>query len=170
MSEKKEPDAEAVTRPSPARLAETRSEPDELPEDEPPTEILPPPGSGVKILIVDDDADVISTLREILSEEGYRVWTASDGLEGLERLFTMPRCDLILLDLMMPRASGMDFLRVFDKTQHSQIPVLIISAYRPRPGELDDRFIFLGKPLALEALLATVRKHVEASRFRRDPE
>lgn len=166
------PDPKSPTRPSPAVLRDSRAEPDEPLELE---GIESEPTSGAKILVIDNDTDIIEALRSALGEEGYRVWTATDGLEGLERLFEMPSCDVILLDLLMPRVDGLSFLRVFDRyiaklddlgVGGSPPSVVIISGQRPPPGDLDDRFVFMGKPLDLDTLVRTIRKHAGAPRKR----
>jgi two-component system response regulator VicR len=78
-----------------------------------------------KILVIDDD----QTFRELISsgvdKDIYQVETAADGVEGLEHLEkAMP--DLILLDIMMPRMNGVEFLEKMNE-EHKHIPVIITS-------------------------------------------
>jgi CheY-like chemotaxis protein len=125
-----------------------------------------PPSSGYKILVIDDDASILDVLAETLRLEGFIVWRARDGVEGLKRLFQMPRCDLILLDIMLPRLNGADFLEVLDASQYSSTPVILISA-AARPGRgliTDDRFVFVAKPIQLDLLLDTVRRRIAESK------
>ncbi|OGG07669.1 hypothetical protein A2872_01775 [Candidatus Gottesmanbacteria bacterium RIFCSPHIGHO2_01_FULL_42_12] len=63
-----------------------------------------------KVLIIDDDLYIRDLYSEILSEDGYEVETAVDGIDGLERI-AKTKFDLILLDLMMPRLDGLGVLR-----------------------------------------------------------
>lgn len=109
------------------------------------------------ILIVDDDQDVREILAQLLEDEGYSVASASNGREALERLETLPRPVLMILDLMMPVMSGwevMDVLRREDKRQ--DVRVAIASAV-PNP-EVPDADAVLRKPIDLDNLLDTVAR------------
>lgn len=168
-----------VTRPTRERLAETRHEevtPVTIPA--PPPDMTPPTGVpavkqgppvAARVLVVDDDEDVLGTLTEILTDEHYSVWRAHDGFDGLLRLLEMPHCDIILLDWMMPKLSGTEFLELFGKLQmrfpevFGHIQVVLISSGKPSP-ELTDHFVFMAKPLDLDILLTTVRGGIEDSR------
>jgi DNA-binding response OmpR family regulator len=77
------------------------------------------------VLVVDDEEDITSLMRDFLEAEGYRVLTAKDGREALESLEGAD-IDCILLDVMMPGLSGFDVLRQIRQT--SQVPVLFLSA------------------------------------------
>ncbi len=83
------------------------------------------------ILIIEDDPDVRSTLQEILEHEGFEVFTAANGEEGLARLQEEQSPCLILLDLMMPIMNGWEFLSTL-KSQHqhylTSVPIVIVSA------------------------------------------
>lgn len=163
-----------ITKPTPEALRDSRCEPTPHPtHPSPPPKMTPPrgipstsdspvPPSGDKILVVDDDPDVLTVLSETLREEGYVVWRANDGVEALKRLFQMPRCDLILLDIMLPRLNGPDFLEILDVSPFSSVPVILISAASRPEGRLveDDRFVFVKKPLHFEQLLSTVRNRI----------
>ncbi len=78
-----------------------------------------------RVLVVDDDAGVRYTLREILESQGLEVAEAADGAEALERLGVAP-CALVITDLRMPRIDGMELLR-----RLSERP----PAPQARPGE-----------------------------------
>ena len=65
---------------------------------------------GGRILVIDDDPDIVRILRDRLLREGYEVATAMDGREGLERAIAEPP-DLIILDVMLPRMDGLDVCR-----------------------------------------------------------
>lgn len=80
-----------------------------------------------KILIVDDQAVVRSLYSNKLGMDGYRVEVASDGEEGLEKIFNV-RPDLVLLDLMLPRLGGAEVLRkVRARPEFQNLPVIIFS-------------------------------------------
>ncbi len=81
------------------------------------------------ILLVDDDAWMSDAISTLLSDEGYKTLSAKHGQEALEHLRSMPRPDLILLDLMMPVMDGRAFLAEQRKDPElAKIPVIIMSA------------------------------------------
>ncbi len=113
------------------------------------------------VLVVEDEAPLAETLRFNLEDEGYRVRTAEDGLEGLSMAQAL-QPDLVLLDLMLPRMDGIEVLRRI--RERSQTPVLLLTA---RTSEADRvRGLDLGaddyitKPFSLAELKARVRVHL----------
>lgn len=80
---------------------------------------------GNKILVVDDQSSVRQLLQDYLTEQGFTVVTATDGQNAIYTA-RHEEPDLILLDIMMPRMDGYDFLRQF--RQERQTPVIIITA------------------------------------------
>ncbi len=111
------------------------------------------------ILVVDDDAVIRDSLRELLTGEGYGVETAVDGQDALERLGSMEPPGLILLDLKMPRMDGWQFLARRDGAS-SRIPVVLLSGMafiRDAPGVAD----FIAKPIRPDRLLECVRRFCE---------
>jgi two-component system chemotaxis response regulator CheY len=118
------------------------------------------------VLVVDDEEDIRTALREILEGEGYSTAGASNGAEALEQLGTgsaAPR--LILLDLMMPVVDGWEFLtRIDEDSRLHRIPVALMSAHASVRRALDKHReeaksirLLLPKPLNLLRVLATVR-------------
>ena len=81
-----------------------------------------------KILVVDDDKDIVETIRGRLVREGYEVFTAFDGEEALVKAKeVLP--DVILLDLMMPKLNGFEVLKEIRVVLKDKwIPVIIVSA------------------------------------------
>ena len=80
------------------------------------------------ILVMDDDPVIQKLLSVNFEMEGYRVVTASDGVEGLGRVAAEPP-DLVLLDVMMPKMDGIAVLRALKADQQTaNIPVLMLSA------------------------------------------
>jgi CheY-like chemotaxis protein len=63
-----------------------------------------------RILIIDDEADLRTTLRDILEAQGYEVIEANDGREGLQRSLLAP-IDLVITDLLMPEQEGMETIQ-----------------------------------------------------------
>jgi len=79
-----------------------------------------------KILIVEDEPNMVAGLRDNFEYEGFQVITALDGVEGLERaLKDSP--DLIVLDVMMPRMSGLDVCKQL-KAKRPSIPIIMLTA------------------------------------------
>ena len=75
------------------------------------------------VLVVDDDFDIREALSDVLASEGYSVLTAADGGEALERLRGGVRPAVMLLDLMMPRVSGVEVIDALRKDESlSKIP------------------------------------------------
>ncbi|GEA62187.1 response regulator [Vibrio comitans] len=109
------------------------------------------------ILLVDDDTELTALLEDILTYEGFTVSQAHNGVEGLEAV--NEDIDLILLDIMMPKMSGMEMLKQL--REKWQTPVLFLTA----KGEEVDRVIglelgaddFLPKPFSDRELLARIR-------------
>ena len=85
-----------------------------------------------RVLVADDSETILLLLRTRLEMEGYEVATAADGQEAVEALAAAgpdQQPDLILLDAMMPRMSGLDVLRTL-RDEGSETPILIVSAHR----------------------------------------
>jgi len=80
-----------------------------------------------KILIVDDEPDIVTFVGAILAENGYASVSAKDGVEGLELLYK-ENPDLVLLDLMMPKKSGISMFQELRKDpKMSQTPVVVVT-------------------------------------------
>jgi len=80
----------------------------------------------VKILIVEDEPNMVAGLRDNFEFEGFQVITALDGVEGLERALKESP-DLIVLDVMMPRMSGLDVCKQL-KAKRPSIPIIMLTA------------------------------------------
>jgi CheY-like chemotaxis protein len=112
------------------------------------------------VLIVEDDADLREMMAQLLSLEGFRAQTASNGREALTYMQSGDHPDIILLDLMMPVMDGWEFRRHQQEDPSiSGIPVVVLSALDPsRAGDLRPQ-AFLKKPLDFDRLLDIVRTH-----------
>ncbi|MCK4489207.1 MAG: response regulator transcription factor [Anaerolineales bacterium] len=84
-----------------------------------------------KILVVDDNPDICTMLKEYLTEEGFDVSTAPNGQKALY-IAREEKPDCIVLDMMMPEMGGQEFIRIF--TAESDIPILVLTA---KVGETD---------------------------------
>ena len=81
-----------------------------------------------KILIVDDEEFILNLLRNGLTENGFDVITAPDGFEGILSVEDH-KPDMVISDIMMPRLSGLDFLKALKNNKETRnIPVILISA------------------------------------------
>jgi CheY-like chemotaxis protein len=111
------------------------------------------------VLIVEDDADLREMMAQLLSLEGYRAETASNGREALKYLERGDRPDVILLDLMMPIMDGWEFRRrQVENPELAQVPVVVLSALdQARAADLGGT-AFLKKPLDFDRLLELVRR------------
>lgn len=99
-----------------------------------------------KILIVDDERDVITFVSAILEENGYTSISAKDGVEGLEVL-RKENPDLVLLDLMMPKKSGITmFQELRGDPQMSNTPVVVVTGVSEVTG-VDFRNFMYKQPL-----------------------
>ena len=112
----------------------------------------------MRILVVDDDPEIVSFLRRGLTYDGYAVDTAGDGTEALTKA-RESEPDLVILDIMMP---GIDGIEVGKRLrQASDVPILMLTA----KGTVADRVAgldggaddYLVKPFAFDELLARVR-------------
>jgi two-component system, chemotaxis family, chemotaxis protein CheY len=81
-----------------------------------------------QILIVDDSKTVRNLVAFIMKKEGFKVTVAEDGLDGLEKLYTMDKVDLIISDVNMPRMDGFSFIRtVREQEAYRDTPIVILS-------------------------------------------
>jgi DNA-binding response OmpR family regulator len=102
-----------------------------------------------RVLVVDDDHDIRESLASVLSDEGYDVAEAGNGLEALAEM-DRERPDVVLLDLMMPVMDVWKTLQILRRTpRHATVPVVILSA-ATAPGAAD----YIQKPISLDKLLA----------------
>ena len=87
-----------------------------------------------KILIIDDDADIVESMRIVLESNNYEVISASNGQEGLDKV-KGENPDLIILDVMMPNMDGFEISRVIKSdTDHKNIPILMLTAIKEKSG------------------------------------
>jgi DNA-binding response OmpR family regulator len=133
----------------------------------------PQPGVGLApsrpILIVDDDRKIVALVRAYLEREGYRVVSAYDGREALQRARTDDPA-LIVLDLMLPEVDGLEVMRIL--RAESDVPVLMLTARSSLPERIiglergaDD---YLPKPFSPAELVVRVKAVLRRAR-RPDP-
>ena len=115
-----------------------------------------------KILVVDDEPDILTLITARLEQKGYLVIAASDGLEGFEKA-EKNRPDLILVDISMPRMNGFQMIELLHQYDTlSGIPVVVITASRQKDEEAWCKQAgiaqFILKPFEAEELLEKIRK------------
>ena len=123
-----------------------------------------------RILVVDDEADIRSLLKEILSEEGYEVDIAANAAQArAARMRQAP--DLVLLDIWMPDVDGITLLREWSTNAANACPVVMMSGHGTVETAVEatrlGAFDFVEKPLSLAKLLRTVERALDAGRRRR---
>ena len=116
------------------------------------------------VLVVDDSTTVRKFVAASLNMKGFRVVTAADGVEALERM-PAEKFDLIITDLNMPDMDGFEFIRTLRETpEYREIPIIVLSSmtdlknkdYALELGAL----AFLEKPLSTEAIQREVFRFV----------
>jgi DNA-binding response OmpR family regulator len=117
--------------------------------------------AGRTILVIDDESDIVDILKTVFEDHGYRVVTASDGNAGLSQV-EREAPDLVVMDLVMPRTSGLHVLERVKRRPSGGPRVIMITAheacrhkaYAEQLG-VDD---YIRKPFEIERLLESVRR------------
>jgi len=126
--------------------------------------------SAPHILVVDDESDIRSLLKEILSDEGYEVDVAADAGEA-RNLRARRAPDLVLLDIWMPDTDGITLLREWARPPGLACPVVMMSGHGTVETAVEatrlGAFDFVEKPLSLAKLLRTVERALDAGRQNR---
>ncbi|MBA3553031.1 MAG: response regulator transcription factor [Actinobacteria bacterium] len=121
----------------------------------------PPSPSSPKVLLVEDEAALAESVSYNLLREGFAVVTAADGERALER-FRADRPHLVVLDLMLPKLSGLDVCRAIRR--ESSVPILMLTAKDSEADKVaglelgaDD---YVTKPFSMRELISRVRAHL----------
>lgn len=113
------------------------------------------------VLVVEDDESIAEFLTVTLSGEGYRVVLARDGREAVER-FELEKPDAVLLDMMLPRLSGLDVLRTLRRS--SETPILIVSVKDSESDKVSTLELgaddYITKPFSPRELVARLRTNL----------
>jgi len=118
-----------------------------------------------KVLIVDDDPAVVDMVSQLLDGEGFSIEEADNGISALEKLEKFSP-DVILLDLLMPKMDGFEFLEKFHKIEkHQGIPIIILTAKSLSNAEmkkLDEHVSEIIQKQGLESktLITEIRKTI----------
>lgn len=118
-----------------------------------------------KILVVDDNKEIVYSISELLKYEGYETLKAYDGMEALD-IMERENVDLILLDVMMPRLNGLSALMKL--REKSRIPVIILSAKTEESDKVSGLTLgaddYIEKPYNPAELIARVKAHLRRYR------
>ena len=116
---------------------------------------------GKRVLLVDDDIEIVESMRTVLESRGYQILVARDGNQGLV-MAEKDEPDLVVLDMMMPKRSGFLVLEKLRRSRPVPMKVIMITAnegsrhkaYAEMLG-VDD---YIRKPFAMDRLLASIDK------------
>lgn len=129
---------------------------------------------NLRVLVVDDEPDILETLEFSLARRGFEVATAADGLEGLEKAKRMPP-DCMILDVMLPGCNGYEVSRMLKEWMENDpgakaFPIMLLTA---RKVESRDREKFIAtwsradaclyKPFELDEVVATITELADQS-------
>ena len=119
------------------------------------------PIKSKKVLLVDDEAEIIWILRKIIRDAGHKPICATSGKEGLEKFKRSRNLDIAIIDLMLDDENGLTFIRKA-KAVNDKVKFVIISAFGTSDTESKARRLgvrhFFHKPLRVERLLETINK------------
>jgi CheY-like chemotaxis protein len=111
---------------------------------------------GRRILVVDDDHQVLETVKEILTDAGYAVAAFGNALQALEEVNGSKPIDLIVVDFAMPDMRG-DQFAAQARLRRSAVPILFISGYA-EPSSLQSEPFVLRKPFSVASLISTTEE------------
>ena len=137
---------------------------------------LVPKGRGETILVLEDDADVRGGISKLLSELGYSVRQAGDGIAVLEELAANPSIDLVLCDIMLPgKMNGLEAASAMRRTR-PDLKIIFMTGYADRTvqktGRLEDGVVPLTKPVRMVELALRLREVLDIGdgrEVRREP-
>lgn len=117
----------------------------------------------VKIIYVDDDIDLLESVTELLCEDGFTVYSYSNGFEALERLVREP-VDVVLTDIKMPKITGIELLEKI-RAMDTETPVILTTGYADLGMAIDavkkGAFEFIIKPFDFNYLIHAINKGVQ---------
>jgi two-component system, NtrC family, nitrogen regulation response regulator NtrX len=122
------------------------------------------------VLVIDDEAGIRDVLGEILADEGYTVFTAEDGIDGIQ-IVERERVDVVILDVWLPNMGGVDVLKELKKLR-PELEVIVISGH----GNIDlavkavklGAFDFLEKPLSLDRVVTITKNALQMEELKRE--
>ncbi len=126
-----------------------------------------------QVLVVDDEPDIRTTVKEILEDEGYQVTLADSAAQAREARRAQPP-DVVLLDIWMPDLDGISLLREWSERGGLPCPVIMMSGHATVETAVEatrlGAYDFVEKPISLAKLLLTIERALEATRLKRENE
>ncbi|MFQ1701573.1 response regulator transcription factor [Loktanella agnita] len=121
---------------------------------------------GKRVLLIEDEPNIIEAISFILSRDGWTVHTHEDGQTAMEKIMARPP-DMIILDVMLPGRSGFDILRDLRQQEATaKIPVMMLTARgQDKDRELGLRLgadLFMTKPFSNSEIISHVRNLIDA--------
>lgn len=120
-----------------------------------------------RILIMDDEPAIAMVLKEVLSEEGFDIVVASNGLTGLQLLQEEPFPEIILMDLMMPEMPGRDIVNAIRaRSDFAEVPIILLTGAMPNPNDFPPEGSYqdiINKPFEIEDLIDKINYHLPKS-------
>ena len=119
-----------------------------------------------KILIIDDDQDILETMGSLLGHEGFKIYSADTVEKGIEMIDDISP-DLILLDIMFPEKKTRGFEAASEiKEKYSHIPIFVLTAINREYAfdfNKDDIMAdeFINKPVSTDRLITLIKKHLQ---------
>jgi DNA-binding NtrC family response regulator len=117
--------------------------------------------SKAMILVVDDEPQVADTLRDLLEYEGFKVETAENGRQALDRLTIGHQFDLVITDMKMPEMDGLELLKRVQKLRKN-LPVIVLTAYATLKNGLqaikEGVYDYVSKPFSVDLLISVVHQ------------
>ena len=124
-------------------------------------DIAEPRPAGAHVLLVDDDAEILESMRYALEQSGFRVSVASDGNQGLALVETLVP-DLLILDMMMPKRSGFLVLEQLRRQGNEGLRVIMVTGNEgnrhQQYAELLGVDEYIRKPFPMERLVESARR------------
>ena len=128
----------------------------------PPAQATAAPGSGAKLLLIDDEPELINIFKRSLEEAGFRIVTASNGDEGFQRVLQHPDIKVIICDMKMPKVNGVQFIRTLRGTKAAETAHIIVVSGMTHPEIIREAkqlriAAWLVKPVDPDKLIQTIR-------------
>lgn len=112
------------------------------------------------VMVIEDDTDIRTSLKEILELQGYDVLTAENGLDALSVLKGSAKPNLILLDMKMPIMDGWEFAEKFHKTYDNSTPIVVVTAAADAEQRAKDIHAtgWISKPFEMGEMLKKIKE------------
>jgi CheY-like chemotaxis protein len=120
-----------------------------------------------RILIIDDEPTIATVLKELLSDEGYEIIVASNGLTGLQILEQKPLPEIILMDLLMPGMGGREMVSAIRaKPDLAKIPIILLTGALPSLDDFPPKGSYqdmINKPFEIEEVIFKINSLLKSS-------